>query len=55
MIPVFDRKDKGGKLSQHMPVLPQVAMAKFKYKKTKGNNSKIKQARVMIHSHCTLP
>ena len=28
----------------------------FKYEKTtKGNNSKIKQARVMIPSHCTPP
>ena len=27
---------------------------KFKYKKkTKGNNSKIKQARVIVHMHCT--
>ena len=32
--------NKSGKLSQHTPVLPQVAMAKFNYKKTtKGNNS----------------
>ena len=29
---------------------------KFKYrKKTKGNNSKIKQARVTVHVHCTPP
>ena len=28
----------------------------FKYKKkTKGNNSKIKQARVTVHMHCTTP
>ena len=29
---------------------------KFKYeKKTKGNNSKTKQARVTVHVHCTPP
>ena len=29
---------------------------KFKYKKkTKGNNSKIKQARITVHIHCTTP
>ena len=29
---------------------------KFKYEnKTKANNSKIKQARVMVHVHCTPP
>ena len=28
---------------------------KFKYKKTKGNNSKIKQARVTVPVHCTPP
>ena len=29
---------------------------KFKYKeKNKGNNSKIKQARVMVHMQCTTP
>ena len=28
---------------------------KYKKKKTKGNNSKIKQARVMVHMHCTPP
>ena len=28
---------------------------KPKYKKTKGNNSKIKQARVTVHMHCTPP
>ena len=26
-------RNKSGKLSQHTPVLPQVAMAKFNYKK----------------------
>ena len=28
---------------------------KFKYEKQQGNNSKNKQARVTISSHCTLP
>ena len=28
---------------------------KFKYKKPKGNNSKIKQARVTVYVHCTPP
>ena len=28
---------------------------KSKYKKTKGNNSKIKEARVTVHMHCTSP
>ena len=32
------------------------SMKKFKYeKKTKGNNSKNKQARVEVHVHCTPP
>ena len=29
--------------------------SKYKKKKTKGNNSKIKQARVKVHMHCTPP
>ena len=28
---------------------------KSKYEKTKGNNSKIKQARVKVHMYCTPP
>ena len=28
---------------------------KFTYEQTKGNNSKIKQARVKVHVHCTPP
>ena len=53
--------DKSGKLSQDTPVLPQVVMLghgpdKIQvWKTTKGNNSKIKQARVMIPVHCTSP
>ena len=53
--------NKSGKLSQDTPVLPQVvklghAPDKIQvWKTTKGNNSKIKQARVMIPVHCTSP
>ena len=53
--------NKGGKLSQDTPVLPQVvklghAPDKIQvWKTTKGTNSKIKQARVMIPVHCTSP
>ena len=36
--------------------LGDMHQTKFKYeKKPKGNNSKTKQARVMIHVHCTPP
>ena len=53
--------NKSGKLSQDTPVLPQVvklghAPNKIQvWKTTKGTNSKIKQARVMIPVHCTSP
>ena len=53
--------NKSGKLSQDTPVLPQVvklghAPDKIQvWKTTKGTNSKIKQARVMIPVHCTSP
>ena len=33
ILKVFKSHNKSGKLSQHTPVLPQVATAKFKYKK----------------------
>ena len=37
--------------------LGDMHQTKYKYekKKTKGNNSKTKQARVMVHEHCTPP
>ena len=49
--------NKSGKLSQDTPVLPQVVkLDKIQVWKTaKGNNSKIKQARLMIPVHCTSP
>ena len=53
--------NKSGKLSQDTPVLPQViklghAPDKIQvWKTTKGTNSKIKQARVIIPVHCTSP
>ena len=28
---------------------------KFKYELKKGNNSKLRQARIMVHMHCTQP
>ena len=54
-------QNKSCKLSQDTPVLPQVvklghAPNKIQvWKTTKGTNSKIKQARVMIPVHCTSP
>ena len=58
---IKNHKNKSGKLSQDTPVLPQVvklghALDKIQVcKTTKGTNSKIKQARVMIPVHCTSP
>ena len=54
-------KNKSGKLSQDTPALPQVvklghAPDKIQvWKTTKGTNSTIKQARVMIPVQCTSP
>ena len=58
---LFQELNKSGKLSQDTPVLPQVvklghAPEKIQvWKTTKGTNSNIKQARVMIPVHCTSP
>ena len=55
------KNNKSSKLSQDTPILPQVvklghAPNKIQvWKTTKGTNSKIKQARVMIPMHCTSP
>ena len=54
-------QNKSGKLSQDTPVLPQAVKLGHAPDKiqvwttTKGTNSKIKQARVMIPVHCTSP
>ena len=58
---LLEKINKSGKLSQDTPILPQVvklghAPDKIQvWKTTKGTNSKIKQARVMIPVHCTSP